>query len=44
MGTILYAPNGIDSIEVVEDQVEYLKTKGWASKPVNKKNKKNEEN
>ena len=41
--TTLTSPNGQDSIDAHVDQVEYLKTKGWTEKSVNKKNKKSEE-
>jgi|TARA_R110000764_G_scaffold10349_3_gene31760 hypothetical protein len=39
----LYSPNGQDSIDANVDQVEYLKSKGWTEKSVNKKTKKSEE-
>ena len=41
--TTLISPNGKDSIDAPVDQVEYLKTKGWTEKSVNKKAKKSEE-
>ena len=41
--TTLYSPNGQDSIDANVDQVEYLKSKGWTEKSVNKKKKNNEE-
>tara|TARA_R110000782_G_scaffold69622_2_gene140018 strand:- start:12 stop:143 length:132 start_codon:yes stop_codon:yes gene_type:complete len=41
--TTLTSPNGKDSIDAPVDQVEYLISKGWSEKTVNKKNNKSEE-
>ena len=35
--TTLTSPNGKDSIDAPVDQVEYLISKGWSEKTVNKK-------